>query len=87
MLSEDLCCSNLLWATQSWHGRTLGMSVGLPCCHGVMGYFTSLRVKLPSGFSHLTPKVTLTLHCAIPQEFHTKTEFFFKCYALRSAGL
>lgn len=63
---EDLCCSNLLWATQSWHGQTLGMSVGLFSCHGVMGYFPSLWVRLTSRFSHLTPRSALALHCVIP---------------------
>lgn len=53
MLSEDLCCSNLLWATQSWHGHALGTSAG------PRSWETSLlfRLNRPPDF-HIPPRRT-----------------------------
>lgn len=49
-MSNDLCVSNLVRATQSCCGLTLGMSVGLHSCHEVMGYFPSPWLQPPLNF-------------------------------------
>lgn len=78
MLSEDLCCSNLLWATQklAW-AASLGMSVGPCSCSGVMGYFpfseglTVLRI-----FTSDPPRTRSHYNVPFLYEFHTTPEPF-----------